>query len=61
MTDWWMDSQPIALWRYESLMVDERTLNAIADMLDGVEWDGSTIEQVADMVRSTGRKIDPPE
>ena len=47
-------------WIYQSMLVDQRTLNAVGYLLDRTEWDASTIEQVADLVRASGRQIRGP-
>lgn len=39
---------------------DSLVLDAIAALLDGAEWHGGTIEEVADLVRESGRTIGPP-
>lgn len=39
---------------------DTNVLDAIAALLDGAEWHGGTIDEVADLVRESGRTIDEP-
>jgi hypothetical protein len=39
---------------------DTRALNAIQEMLSGVQWDAGTLADVAEIVRSTGRTIAEP-
>lgn len=36
---------------------DRRTLDRIATLLDGAEWNSETCSEVADVIRSTGRRV----
>jgi hypothetical protein len=38
-------------------MAPEEALDAIAELMSGVEWDSDTLEGIADLVRKTGRNI----
>lgn len=38
-------------------MNDSQTLWAIRDLMDGQEWTPDTLNQIADLVRATGRDI----
>lgn len=40
---------------------DKQALDYIQSILDKSVWDSGTIEEVADLVRETGRVIDEPE
>ena len=41
----------------EGAMAPEEALDAIAELMSGVEWDSDTLEGIADLVRKTGRDI----
>ena len=43
------------------MLTDEDAMNAIRALLSGKEWDASTIEDVAAIVRYTGRDIADPD
>jgi hypothetical protein len=38
--------------------LDSNALDAIAALMSGTEWEASTLDDIAEIVRSTGRVID---
>lgn len=45
----------------EEVQRDLEALNDIHSLLDGTEWDSDTLEQIADILRETGREIREPD
>ena len=45
----------------EEMQRDLEALNDIHSLLDGTEWGSDTLEQIADILRETGREIREPD
>lgn len=43
------------------ILSDEQVVRAIADLLDGNEWDAGMLEGIAELVRKTGRLVREPD
>lgn len=46
--------------KQDEIQRDIDALNAIHTLLDGTEWGSDTLEDVAEIVRETGREIHEP-
>lgn len=40
---------------------NENTLNKITELMSGTEWNWDTLEEIAILIRATGRKIEVSE
>lgn len=40
---------------------DTLAMNRIYEIIDGTEWHANTLEEIADVVQATGRKIREPD
>lgn len=45
----------------EEVYRDLEALNDIHSLLDGTEWGSETLDQIADILRETGREIREPD
>jgi len=42
-------------------MTDSEALDAIHEILDGCEWSADTLDEIAYIIRQTGRPINEPD